>query len=137
MTAGESVMGATRSQGTAVAPGEAMHELSIARAIVAVGERHLPSGAATVHAVRVAIGAASGIVADALDLAFRAAAADTRLRGARLIVERVPARGRCHDCGRDYLFADLVGICPRCGGLGGELLGGEHLELRSIEVSDV
>jgi hydrogenase nickel incorporation protein HypA/HybF len=114
-----------------------MHELSIARALITAVERHVPPTVTSVQSVRVAVGAATGIVPSALELAFRAAAADTALRGARLILERVPAHSRCGDCARDYAFDDLLGVCPHCGGLGGELLDGGAIELRSIEVHDV
>jgi hydrogenase nickel incorporation protein HypA/HybF len=114
-----------------------MHELSVARALIAAVERHVPSPAACVQSVRVIVGAATGIVPSALELAFRAVAADTALRDAQLILERVPAHSRCCDCARDYTFDGLLGVCPYCGGLGGELLDGDGIELRSIEVSDV
>jgi hydrogenase nickel incorporation protein HypA/HybF len=113
-----------------------MHELAIARALINAVEARRPA-AVTVRSVRVAVGAASGVVLSALDLAFRAAVAETALCDARLDLERVPARCRCHDCGREHVFDDVLGVCPHCGGLGGELLGGDAIELRSIEVSDV
>lgn len=114
-----------------------MHELSIARALLELAARHLPAGGVVVRGVRVAVGGASGIVPEALDLAFRAAAADTRFAGARLTIEPVPGRSRCADCGTEFAFAGLLGQCPACGALGGELLAGDGIELRAIEVTDV
>jgi hydrogenase nickel incorporation protein HypA/HybF len=114
-----------------------MHELSIARALVAVAERHLPPSGGDVRALRVAVGAATGVVPAALEWAFEAAAAGSRLAGARLIIERVAARSRCTTCRAEYCFDDLLGRCPVCGALGGELLAGEELTLRSLEVVDV
>ncbi len=114
-----------------------MHELSIARALIAVAERHLPPAGGPVRALRVAVGAATGVVPAALEWAFEAAAAGSRLAGARLIIERVAARSRCATCRSEYCFDDMLGHCPLCGALGGELVAGEELTLRSLEVADV
>jgi hydrogenase nickel incorporation protein HypA/HybF len=114
-----------------------MHELAIARALLAVAERHLPAGDIDVRGLRVAVGGASGVVPAALDLAFRAATADTRFAGARLTIEVVPGRSRCADCATEFQFEGLIGQCPACGAPGGALLAGDALELRAIEVADV
>ena len=114
-----------------------MHELSIARALIAAAERNLPAAAGDVRALRVAVGAATGVVPEALALAFQAAAVGTRLAGARLIIDRIAARSRCSGCATEFCFHDLLGRCPQCGSLGGDLLAGEELLLRSLEVSDV
>ena len=113
-----------------------MHELAIARALLAVAERHTPDRA-DVRVLRVAVGGASGVAPAALELAFRAAAADTRFAGARLSIEAVPGRSRCADCATEFAFEGLLGQCPACGAPGGELLAGDGLELRAIEVADV
>jgi len=113
-----------------------MHELSIARSLVAAAERHLPA-ASRVSALRVAVGAATGIVPGALDLAFRAAAGGTRLAGARRIIDRIAARSRCGACATEFSFHDVLGTCPACGTPGGVLLAGDELALRSLEVFDV
>lgn len=114
-----------------------MHELSIARALVATVDRCLPGAGEGICALRVAVGAATGVVPEALALAFQAVVAGTRLARARLIIERVAARSRCIACGTEFSFDDVLGHCPSCGTLGGELLAGEELLLRSVEVTDV
>jgi len=114
-----------------------MHELSIARALLALAARHLPPGAVVVRGVRVAVGGASGVVPAALELAFRAAAADTRFAGARLTIDPVPGRSRCGGCATEFAFEGLLGQCPACGAPGGELLAGDGIELCAIEVADV
>ena len=114
-----------------------MHELSIARALLELAARHLPAGGVDVRGVRVAVGGASGVVPAALDLAFRAAAADTRFARARLTIEPVPGRSRCAACATEFTFEGLLGHCPACGMPGGELLDGDGVVLRAIEVADV
>lgn len=114
-----------------------MHELQIARALLTVAERHLPGGTAGVCGLRIAVGGATGVVPEALELAFRALTVGTRLAGARLVIDRLPGRSRCSACAAEFEFEGLLGECPVCGTCGGELLVGTELELRSIEVAHV
>ena len=114
-----------------------MHELQIACALLTVAERHLPGGTAGVCGLRVAVGGATGVVPEALELAFQAVTVGTRFAGARLTIDRLPGRSRCGACTAEFEFDGLLGECPVCGTCGGELLGGGELELRGIEVVHV
>jgi hydrogenase nickel incorporation protein HypA/HybF len=113
-----------------------MHELSIARALLAAAAPRVPAGTRATR-VRVAVGAATGIVPAALQLAFRAAADGTDFAGAALDVERRSSPCRCSSCGAPFALDAPLGRCPACGTLGGELLSAGELELTSIEVVDV
>jgi hydrogenase nickel incorporation protein HypA/HybF len=113
-----------------------MHELTLARDIVAAVERSLPRGDAQVVRVNVSIGSASGIVSESLRLAFETVAG-TRLADAELGITTIAARSRCVACGIVFDFDDLIGRCCACGRLGGELLSGNEVILRTIEVADV
>jgi hydrogenase nickel incorporation protein HypA/HybF len=114
-----------------------MHELSLARDLLAAIERKLDGGDARVVRVSVGIGAATGIVSDSLRFAFRVICKGTQLDGAELSVTTVAARSRCTSCGMVFEFAGMIGRCPECGRLGGELLSGDEMILRTIEVADV
>lgn len=114
-----------------------MHELGLARGLLAAVERNLvPEGTKAVR-VRVLVGAASGVVPDALCFAFRVLAEGTRADGAEVTVQTAAARALCADCRETFEFNGLLGNCPRCGRLGGELLTGDELTLEAIEVADV
>jgi hydrogenase nickel incorporation protein HypA/HybF len=108
-----------------------MHELSIARALVAAAERH--AAGRRVAVVRLRVGALRQVVPEALDFAFPLAARGTLCEGARLEQELVPARLRC--CGRTWPLERPDFRCPACGGRA-EPAGGEELELESIEVEE-
>ena len=114
-----------------------MHELSLARDLLSAIERKLDRGNARVVRVSVGVGAAAGIVSESLRFAFRVICEGTRVDGAELSVTTIAARGRCADCGIVFEFDGLIGRCPGCGRLGGELLSGGELILRTIEVADV
>jgi len=114
-----------------------MHELSLARDLLAAIERKLDRSDARVVRVTVSIGSATGIVSESLRFAFRVICTGTRVDGAELAVTTLAARSRCADCGIVFHFDGLIGQCPGCGRLGGELLSGDEMILRAIEVADV
>ena len=114
-----------------------MHELPIARDLLAMVEANLEPGDARIVRIFVEVGSAAAIVPESLCFAFRIAAAGTRAQDAELSVTTVAARSRCVDCGMEFEFEGIIGECPRCGRVGGELLSGREMILRSIEVADV
>jgi hydrogenase nickel incorporation protein HypA/HybF len=114
-----------------------MHELSLARDVMGAIERKLDRSNARVVRVNVSVGSAAGIVPESLRFAFRAVCEGTRADGAELSVTIIAARSRCTDCGIVFEFDGLIGRCPGCGRLGGELLSGNEMILRTIEVADV
>jgi hydrogenase nickel incorporation protein HypA/HybF len=114
-----------------------MHELSLARELLAAIERKLDGANPRVVRVSVDIGAAAGVVSESLRFAFRVICEGTRAVGAELLVTTIAARSRCTNCGIVFEFHGLIGQCPGCGRLGGELLSGDEMILRTIEVADV
>jgi hydrogenase nickel incorporation protein HypA/HybF len=114
-----------------------MHELALARGLLAAVERNLAPADARVVRVRVLAGAASGVVPDALCFAFRVLAEGTRADGAKITVRTAAARALCVNCQETFEFHSLLGNCPRCERLGGELITGDELTLEAIEVADV
>lgn len=108
-----------------------MHELVIARAIVAAAARHAEDRRVT--AVRLRVGALRQVVPEALAFAFPPAARGTVCEGARLEQELVPARLRC--CARTWELDRPDFRCPTCGGRA-EPVGGDELELESIELEE-
>ncbi len=115
---------------------EAMHELSIMQnALELALERTRQEGAARVHAVRLRIGALSGVVPDALEFAFQALTPGTAAEGAELAIEHVPARFWCATCRREFNSEDMLAECPDCHSLSGELRGGREMEVASLEIA--
>jgi hydrogenase nickel incorporation protein HypA/HybF len=111
-----------------------MHELSIAEAIVAIAERH--AAGREVARVEVKVGHLRQVVPSALDFAFGLVAAGTALDGAELVLETVPAEGRCRDCGAVGVLEDFPLQCWRCGGFALDVLRGEELLVDAIELEE-
>ena len=112
-----------------------MHEMSLALNIVRIAaERARAAGARRVNRVTVAVGALAGVETEALRFCFDAARREEPLTaGAELVLEDVPARGRCAACG-EVPLPMLVGCCPACGRPGLEIVSGRELAVRALNV---
>jgi hydrogenase nickel incorporation protein HypA/HybF len=114
-----------------------MHEVSIARDLLERIEGNLGSDRARVVRIAIDVGSAAGIVMESLRFAFEVVARGSRAEGAELSMTTMPARSRCSRCATPFEFEGMIGNCPSCGCLGGELLSGNEIILRTIEVADV
>ena len=113
-----------------------MHELSIMESALNLAlEQARKSGAVRVHALRLRIGALSGVVPEALEFAFEALTPGTPAEGAELLVETVPALFWCQSCGREFAAEDLLAECPVCRRPSAELRAGREMELASMEIA--
>ncbi len=112
-----------------------MHELSIAASVVRTVLDAVPDR--RVVAVRLEIGVLSGVVPGALEFAWDVASADTALAGARLEVTRAPVRTSCRECAAEADLPEPLPVrCPGCGSREVDVVGGQQLELTSVEVED-
>ena len=108
-----------------------MHELAITQSVVeTIVER---TGRARVTAVHLVIGKVSGVVPDAVRFCFEMVAADSPVEGARLEIDEPPGRASCRGCGGEFEVEGLVLLCP-CGSADVEVLGGDELLIRAVEV---
>lgn len=108
-----------------------MHELSITQSVVdAVVEK---MDGATVTSVRLEIGKLSGVVPDSVRFCFDVICAGTALEGAELDIVETPGSARCRDCESEFQLDDMIRLCP-CGSANVEVLGGQQLRIKSVEV---
>lgn len=114
-----------------------MHELTVALRIREALEAEFadePDLTAEVVALRV--GALSGIVAEALQFA-RGHAVDgsSLLADSRLEIEWVDVSGRCPSCDAVRAVSNLQSLrCPVCGSPIGEIVGGDELDILTVDV---
>jgi hydrogenase nickel incorporation protein HypA/HybF len=112
-----------------------MHELSIMESALNLAlEQARLNGAVRVHALRLRIGALSGVVPDALQFAFEALTPGTAAEGAELIIDNVPARFWCQACQCEFQADDMFAECPTCSAPSGDLRAGREMELASMEI---
>ncbi|HJV66920.1 MAG TPA: hydrogenase maturation nickel metallochaperone HypA [Geomonas sp.] len=111
-----------------------MHEMSITQSVVELCEEHAKGH--KVLTVVLQIGALSGVVPESVEFCFEACSKGTSLDGAKLEIEQVAGEGRCPSCGRCGPVETLFDSCPSCGAFGLELLAGEELRVKEIEIDD-
>jgi len=109
-----------------------MHELSLIQGVVEICEQH--SGGRRVLEVTLEIGSLSGVVPEALEFCFEAAAKESLLEGARLVIERVQATGFCPSCQGVSTIETYFDSCPGCGALSLELRSGDEMRVKDLEV---
>lgn len=113
-----------------------MHELAIAQSIIdVVEERARACQAAQVRRVRLQVGDASGIVAEALTGSFELLAGlSSLLEGAHLMIDRIPHRARCRQCEREFAVKNFVPLCPLCQEWSSDILSGTECQILEMEI---
>ena len=112
-----------------------MHELSLCMAII----KTLQQGAgehsySRVKGVRLEIGPFAAVDAQALRFAFEVASGDTLAADAWLEIISTPAIARCSNCGKEVEIAQRFDPCPHCMTYTLELLSGDELLIKDLEV---
>lgn len=111
-----------------------MHELGIALEIVDLATER--ARGAQVTRVVIEVGALTAVLPDALAFAWDCATEDSALSGAKLEIVTMPGRGKCRACSAEQELQVPFGRCG-CGTTDLELVAGEELRIRELEVSDV
>ena len=111
-----------------------MHELAVADAVVQIARRHADGRRVTKVCVRV--GHLRQVVPASLDFAFGLVAEGTAVEGAELVLEEVPAAGRCRDCGAHSAFDGFPLVCGSCSSWDVEVLSGEELLVDALELEE-
>lgn len=93
-------------------------------------------GDARVTTVRLEVGRLSCVVPEALLFCFDVCTYDTPLAGAVLEIIEIPGRARCRSCGESLSVDACMAACG-CGSVDLDVLTGDELRLREVEVTDV
>ena len=112
-----------------------MHELSLCKAIIDT----LQQGAKEhsyqrVRGVRLEIGPVAAVDVEELRFAFEVASEKTLAAGAWLEITTPAATARCLSCGKEMEIAQRFDPCRFCGAYALELLRGEEMRIRGLEV---
>lgn len=115
-----------------------MHEMSIATSLLEIAETEAKAqGCSRLLKLEVRYGQISGIMPDALQLAFTALTSGSPHEGAILELVRVPLRLKCLFCGTVFSGGEgQFTPCPKCGEeFGHNVEQGKELLLASLEAS--
>lgn len=112
-----------------------MHELALAREIVAIVERAAKDQSVQrIRVIRLALGAFGHVEVPALRFAFLAAAKDTIAEGAELDISRPAGQGWCHNCQITVTLESRLCSCPLCGGVKFDVVGGAEFHVVEMEI---
>jgi hydrogenase nickel incorporation protein HypA/HybF len=114
-----------------------MHEMGITQSILAASfDAARDAGATRITEIRISVGDLSEVVDFALEFAFEALTPETMAEGATLVINKVPARSKCLQCGNEYEHDRFQMVCSECGSMAVTLLQGRELRIDSIEADD-
>ena len=111
-----------------------MHELSLAESVVAIASRHAAGRPGA--RVELKVGHQRQVVPSALEFAFELVAQGTVVEGAELVLEEIPAAGRCRRCAAESELPGFPLACAACGSVDVELLRGEELLVEALELEE-
>jgi hydrogenase nickel incorporation protein HypA/HybF len=111
-----------------------VHELSIASAVVEIASRH--AAGRRVTRVELKVGHLRQVVPDSLCFAFELVSEGTELEGAELVIEAVPARGRCRRCAAETASGGFPLSCGECGSWELDIVAGEELHVQALELEE-
>ncbi|MCX7833309.1 MAG: hydrogenase maturation nickel metallochaperone HypA [Ignavibacteria bacterium] len=113
-----------------------MHELSIAQNIVDLVLENLPDNINKISIVNIKVGEISGVIPESLEFCFNVIIKNTKLDGAKLNIEKVPATAYCKACDKDFQIEHLLFTCPYCFGTDIKLITGNELEIINVVVDE-
>ncbi len=83
---------------------------------------------------QVALGELSGVDREAFEMAYQALQTVLpELRETEMEILIIPGKFRCQSCGKEF-EGDYFSACPGCGEYQKQILSGEDLELREVEL---
>lgn len=113
-----------------------MHELSICLALLEqVQQLAKEHGASRVDRIQLRIGPLSGVEPALLEHAYPLVAAGTIAAQAELVIEGIPVRVHCQDCGQDSEASPSRLLCGVCGGYHTRLIQGSEMLLANLELT--
>ena len=112
-----------------------MHELAICQSLMdQVESIALERNAQSVTSIVIAMGPLSGVEAQLLKNAYPIASSGTVAEDAELIIEHLPVRVKCTQCGSESDALPNKLLCKQCGDWRTTLVSGDEMMLMSVEL---
>jgi hydrogenase nickel incorporation protein HypA/HybF len=107
-----------------------MHEIGMCEGLVDLIDQR--AAGRRVTGVKLRVGARHAVVPGALDQAFALIADGTVAQDAAVDLVVTPATVYCRACERRSESAEILPVCPGCGGTDVDVTGGDELVLESL-----
>ncbi|MFA5371264.1 MAG: hydrogenase maturation nickel metallochaperone HypA [Sideroxydans sp.] len=112
-----------------------MHEMSLAgSALQIIEDAARTQSFKRVRKVWLEIGELSCVEKEAMRFCFDTVVKDSIADGAQLEIVETAGRGRCTQCGNETQIATLYEVCPQCGGYGMQVIAGDAMRVKELEV---
>jgi len=112
-----------------------MHELAICQSLISQVENiALEHQAKSVSLIVIGIGPLSGVEAQLLKNAYPIASAGSVAENTQLVIEYLPIKVKCNECGCESDALPNKLICKHCGNWQTSLVSGDELLLMSVEL---
>ncbi|MDE8342213.1 MAG: hydrogenase maturation nickel metallochaperone HypA [Acidocella sp.] len=113
-----------------------MHEMALCEGLVqSLEEQALTQGFHKIFAVWLEIGALATVEPDAMLFNYDIVANGTVAAGSRLEIITVPGKAWCMSCSTPVSISRHGDACPACGSYQLQLLDGEQMRIKQIEVA--
>jgi len=113
-----------------------MHELAVCEGLRKVLEEQAQARNFTrVIQVWLEIGELAGLEVDAIRFSFNVAMKGSLAEDAALKIVEVPARAWCPTCMQEVAIKQRFDGCPHCGGLSLQVVSGEEMRIKEVEVN--
>ena len=112
-----------------------MHEMGLVFRIIDMAVEHAEKmNAHSITKIEIVLGDLSGVMYESLMFSFETAVKGTMLADAEILIERVPGRGRCNSCGKEYEVVNFHESCPCCSAPHLQIIQGKQFKLKSINI---
>jgi len=112
-----------------------MHELAICQSLINQLEAIAADrDAQSISLIVVGIGPLSGVEAQLLKNAYPIASVGTVADKAEIVIEQLPIKVKCNECGQESDAAPNKLVCKQCGNWRTTLISGDELLLLSVEL---
>ncbi|MFA9397812.1 MAG: hydrogenase maturation nickel metallochaperone HypA [Clostridiaceae bacterium] len=112
-----------------------MHELSITESIIKIcSEEACKNKASKVKSIKIVIGDLTGLIPESIQYYFDIASKETRVEGAKLIIEKMPIKIECRNCKAVTPIKRGIFACPKCNSDDISMISGNEFYVDSMEV---
>ena len=114
-----------------------MHEMSIAENILALIDEELARHpGARLLAFDVEVGELSSCQEDSLRFCLEASLEASSLAGVEVRITPEGVGARCRACDATFTPVDYAFVCPACGSRDVQVVGGQEVRLKSLEIDE-
>jgi hydrogenase nickel incorporation protein HypA/HybF len=112
-----------------------MHEMPVTEQILTIVLEHAQKAQAKrVVQVNLVIGKLSSFSGESIQFYFDLLSKGTEAEKASLHISQPPAKARCRECKTEFNPDGFDWLCPQCGGIIEEVVGGREFFVESIEI---